>query len=250
MPLKKILLFILVFTISNGACAESIKFAVAISALPITTSNINKKLREFDLDIAKALCAKLNAQCTFSTDKISNMIPSLQSGKYDAWIGAINIIPEREQQIAFSASYFSSTAKLLATKATTFNAAPVEIKGKTIGVEADTSFILYLKKTYGETIKINVFPSLNAAWVALENGKVDAIIEDSILLKRWRAQHPHSKKRYRLISLPHKYLNLTKQKYGIAIAKNKPALVKEINQALVAIKASGTYHKIVKEHFK
>jgi arginine transport system substrate-binding protein len=248
MTLKKIL-FILVLGISSGTYAETIKFAVVTSDLPITTSDITQKLRAFDLDIAKALCAKINAQCTFSTDKISNMIPSLLSGKYDAWIGAINIIPEREQQIAFSVSYYSSTAKLLATKATTFNAAPIEIKGKTIGVEADTSFILYLKKTYGDLIKIQVFPSLNAAWVALENGKVDAIIEDKILLKRWRAQHPHSKKRYRLISLPQKYLNLIQQKYGIAIAKDKPSLVKAINQAIAALKADGTYNKIVKAHF-
>ena len=246
-PKKIFFILILISTISYAEI-KTIQFAVSIPGAPFTEQHVNQELQGFDIDIAKALCDKIKARCVFTADKIGNMITSLKTGKYDAWIGSVTVTPEREKEIAFSANYFSSVAKLIATNATTFSAAPIEIKGKTIGGEVDTDFVLYLQNTYGNTIKIQIFPSIATAYAALENGKIDAFIGDAIVLQHWRDQHSNRKK-YRLIGLPYKHLRLIQQKYSIAIAKDNSALVIAINQALTEIKSDGTYNKIIKKHF-
>ncbi|EKE01374.1 MAG: arginine ABC transporter, periplasmic arginine-binding protein [uncultured bacterium] len=236
--------------ISNISYAKikTIRFALEATYAPFSATHADKELDGFDVDIAKEICKRLKAQCTFRDEPTGNMIPLLKAGKYDAWIGAITVTEERKKEIAFSDVYLSSTAKLMAAKNSTFNAAHIEIKGKTIGVEAGTSYIPYIEKMYGKTVKIQTFPTGHDSCQALKDGKVDAVIDDELVLKHWRLDHG-GKEQYRLIGLPAKHLSLIKQQYAIAVAKDNITLVKEIDRALSEMKADGTYAKIIKKHF-
>lgn len=226
----------------------TIKFATRGIYAPFSKLHTNEEQYGFDIDIAKELCKRLQVQCVFSTDKINNMLPSLKAGKYDAWIGAITIPEEHKKDIAFSDAYFSGMAKLLATTASTFSATPIELEGKTIGVEAGTSYIPYIKSTYGDAVKIKTFSTGHEACLALKDGKVDAVIDDSIVLEHWRSEHA-DKKHYRLIGLPAKHLKLIKQSYAIAMAKDNTELATAVNKALAEIKSDGTYDRLIEKHF-
>lgn len=215
---------------------------------PFTTIDSNQQPTGFDLELAQAICAKLQITCTFKIDQFKNMRTSLQEKKYDAWISAITISHERKQDITFTIPYFDSTAKLLATKKSVFNGAPAEIRGKTIGVVAHTCYIDFLQKTYGNTIKIKTFPNQNDTLQALDNGLVDAIIDDAIALSHWRSLKSDPKQ-YRLIGLPAKYSQLVWHKYGIAVAKDNHELAAAINHAIRQIKADGTYKRLIRKHF-
>ena len=225
-----------------------IRFASEIYP-PFTTLDTNQKLEGFDIDIAQALCKKINAQCTFSKDQFENMVSSLQTKKYDAWISAITISDKHKKDTFLTDPYFSSTAQLIATKATVFNAAPIEIKGKTIGVVERGRYLRFLRKTYGEnTIKIKIFSSRDAAFAALNDGSIDAVIDDAMVIKSWRLYQSNYKK-YRLIDLPAKYSELVWHRYGIAIAKDNIELVKALNDAILQIKTDGTHAQLIKKYF-
>lgn len=215
---------------------------------PFTWFHPQEGLQGFDIDIAKALCEKINARCTFSYDKFSDMISSLNTHRYDAWINAITITEERQKQVGFSKPYFSTKAMLIATNATVFNAAPVEIKGRTIGAGEHTCYAQYLQDHYKNTIKIKTFHTQQESLEALDKGEVDAIIDDEMVLKHWRSYQKEPKK-YRLINLPAKYTLLVWHKYGIAIAKGNDELVESINHAIDHINADGTYDMLIKKHF-
>jgi len=225
----------------------TIRFASEIYP-PFTALHSNEELQGFDIDIAKALCEKINAECTFSNDKFSNMIPSLKAHKYDAWISAITISEEHQKEVSFSKPYFSTKAVLIATNDTVFNAAPVEIKGRTIGIGEHTCYIQYLKNTYGDTIKVKTFHTKNESLLALEKGEVDAVIGDDLALKHWRLSQKDPKK-YRLIGLPAKYSQLVWHKYGIAVAKDNDELIEDLNHAIYHIESDGTYDTLVKKYF-
>lgn len=250
---KKILLIyaslILIGTIAHAE-TEVIRFASAIYPPFTTLNNATKELEGFDIDLAKALCKKINARCTFTNDQFSNMVISLHTKKYDAWINAITISKERQQEVTFTQPYFATTALLIATQKTSFNAAPVEIKGKTIGVGLPTCYLQLLKKAYGDTIKIKSFATKDDAYEALKNGSIDAVIDDSLVIREWRNTQK-DKKNYRLIGLPAKYSKLGWHKYGIAVAKNNSKLVHKLNHALHSIKtkSNGTYNKLVEKYF-
>ena len=251
---KKLLLsFISILMLANVACAAKpkvIKFAISDTTYkPFAKDHSKEELLGFDIELAKKLCEGMNTKCVFAKGCMGNMVPALRSGKYDAWISSVSITAERSKAVTFSDIYFSSTAKLLATKDSTFNAAPVEIEGRTIGVEADTSYIPYVKAIYGNNIKINIFADGQKVLNALKTGKVEAIIDDEIVLKHWRAEQKDSKN-YRLIGLPAKHLDLIIQQYAIAVAKDNLKLVTAINKALAELKSDGTYNAIIKKHFE
>ncbi|MBU0744545.1 MAG: transporter substrate-binding domain-containing protein [Gammaproteobacteria bacterium] len=234
-------------SVISTAETETIKFAFEIYP-PFAMLNARHELQGFDIDIAKALCEKIGVKHTFSDDSLKNMGPSLKSGQYDAWISSITIDSKRLKDVTFTGPYFSSTARLIATKNTVFNGAPIEIKGKTLGVKEHTCYIEYLQKTYGDRVIIKSFATKNDAYIALENGLVDAVIDDVMALKHWRFLQKDPKE-YRLISLPAKYSNLVWHKYGIAVAKDNLELAKTLDNALAQIKADGTYDKIVEKYF-
>lgn len=241
------ILGLLLINVSSYAEYAVIRFASEIYP-PFTLQHDDKELHGFDIDVAKALCTIIDTKCTFSNSKFSDMKESLKTHKYDAWINAITITDERQKEISFTEPYFSSKAMLIATNDTVFNAAPIEIKGKTIGVGEHTCYIQYLNDTYKDIIKVKIFPSRDEAFVALETGNIDAFIDDDIALKHWRLSQKNPRK-YRLIGLPAKFKELRDHKYGIAVAKDNPELMNDLNHALEHLKTDGTLDKIIDKHF-
>ncbi len=45
---------------------------------PFNFFDSSGSVKGFDIDVAKTLCKKINAKCTFARIKLSNMIPSLK----------------------------------------------------------------------------------------------------------------------------------------------------------------------------
>jgi lysine-arginine-ornithine-binding protein len=237
---------LLFISTSSHAGYTVIRFASEIYP-PFTTQHANKELKGFDIAVAKAICAIIDTKCTFNNDKFNDMIPSLKKHKYDAWINAITITEHRQKEISFSKPYFATKAMLMATDNTTFNAAPAEIKGKTIGVGEHTCYAQYLQNTYKDTIKVKTFQTKDEAIISLEKGEVDALIDDDIVLKHWRSIQKNPKK-YRLIDPPLKYPQLIWHKYGIAVAKDNIELIKDLNHAIDHIEKDGTIDKLAQEY--
>lgn len=234
---------------------KTLRFATSLPYAPFVVLKDNNEYSGLDIDIAKALCKKFNAQYIFNSDKIVNMIPSLKAGKYDIWIGGIAITEERKKEIAFSNPYFSSTLKLITTDASIKTAEPNDLKGKIVGIIAGSTHGQYANDTYGKVATIKIFRtptdalpiSTPAALTALKDGKIDATISDELVLKQWLDQQPDSK-RYHLINLSPQERELTRQHYAFAVAKNNTELLEEINKTLAAIKTDGTYDEILKKY--
>ncbi len=76
----------------------------------------NNEIVGFDMDLAKALCKQMEANCTFTNQAFDSLIPALKFKRYDAVISGMDITPERSKQVAFTQPYYANSAIVIAPK--------------------------------------------------------------------------------------------------------------------------------------
>ena len=121
----------------NAHAAEKIRFASSATYPPFESLDRENQLVGFDIDLAKALCQQMKADCTFTNNAFDSLIPSLKFRRYDAVISGMDITPDRSKQVDFTQPYYANSAIVIARKGK-FNDFS-QLKGKRIGVENGTT---------------------------------------------------------------------------------------------------------------
>src|SRR6202022_2918220 len=70
----------------------------------------------FDVDIAKAVAAKLGLKPEFITTEWSGIIAGLQAGKFDVIVNQVGVTDARKEALDFSPPYTYSAAQLIQRK--------------------------------------------------------------------------------------------------------------------------------------
>jgi arginine transport system substrate-binding protein len=246
--MKKILFTIMTFlfcSMLNAAPIKTIRFAMEATYPPFEYVDESGQIRGFDIDIANALCKKLNAECTFYNQSFNSLIPSLKIGKFDALISALGVTPEREKQVAFTHSYYEPSGSFVAPTAKHYTLS--DINGKTIAVQQSSTFEKYLQDKYHDKVKMKTYASIQDAFLDLVSGRVEIVLADTPIALAWLKQNKSMQ--YVIIENPvvdPKYFGTG---YGIAVNQKNTDLLNALNTALAAIKADGTYDKIKKQYF-
>ena len=125
---------------------------------------------------------------------------------------------------------------------------PNDLYGAKIGVQEATTGDIYVRENFtvapegvDDFVPAQVFPfksGVNAA-LDLSNGMVDAVVIDALPAQRLVAQHTD------LMILDQE---LTVEEYGIAIRKEDTELLANINAAIAAMKADGTYDALLAKY--
>lgn len=89
--MKKLVLAALLASFAVGAsAAEKISFGVSATYPPFESMDANNQIVGFDLDLAKALCKQMQAECTFTNHAFDSLIPALKfknmTRSFPVWI--------------------------------------------------------------------------------------------------------------------------------------------------------------------
>lgn len=248
--MKKLLftLLTLLASASYAALPQVVRFATEATYPPFEYMDASGQIKGFDIDLAKALCAKMEVQCTFSNQPWDSLIPSLKLGKFDALIGAMAITDARKQQVDFTNPYLDTTAIFIAPKTAHFDISPEGLANKTIGVQGGTTFEQYLNAEYGNHITIKSYAGIQDALLDLSSGRVDAVLGDTPSLLEWLHKHDATKgftQVGELVVSPQFF----GRGYGIAVQKGNAELAAAFNRALQQITQDGTYERISALYF-
>jgi len=214
---------------------------------PFNFFDSNKELQGFDVDIAKALCEKMKVECTFVAQDWDGIIPALVSNKYDAIIASMSITEERKKKVDFTDKYYQTPAGFVMNKGhgqTDFT--PEGLKGKTIGAQSATTHASYLEDVYTDST-IKLYGTQDEANLDLANGRLDAILADSVVLGEWlKAKDAECCEMAHTFNGPVKYFGAGA---GIAIRQGEDELKAMLNKALKEIIDDGTYAAINGKYF-
>lgn len=219
---------------------QQVKVASDIAYQPFEFTK-NGKTVGFDIDLMREVGKRAGFQPQFENVKFDGIIQGIGSGLYDSAISSITITPAREKQIDFSKPYFNADQSLLVQKGSKIKSTG-DLSSATVGVQLGTtgaSEADKLKKN-GKINQVRTFDTITDAFAALENGQIDAIIND-FPVSAYRAKTSNG-------SLVIVQTIPTGEQYGIAFPKDSK-LLKPANKALAEIKKDGTYAKLYKKWF-
>ena len=206
------------------------------------------KVQGFDIEIGNALCAQMKAQCDVVTQDWDGIIPALKAGKYDLILASMFITDERKKQVSFTDPYYKAAMSFVVPKGSELHDfSPAALKGKVIGAQAGTTQGDYLTKLYPDT-EIRQYPTQEAANLDMASGRLDLQLGDAIPLLMWTKTTKDGSCCTLAGSL------ITERQYvgdgvGIAVRQEDNDLREQLNQALQAIIANGTYKKINDKYF-
>lgn len=215
---------------------------------PFNYLDANNQLAGFEIDLARELCQRMKAVCTFAMQDWDSLIPGLLAQQYDAIFAAMEITDERLEKIAFSKPYAHMPSALIAPeKSPLTNADPATLKGFAIGVESDSPQQAYLEDKYTDA-DIKRYASLEEAMLDLAEGRIDALAEDKIVAADFLKNRREGRCCRFVADLPRDpdYFGAG---LGIGLRKSDATLKASLDRALDEIAADGTYAKLRARYF-
>lgn len=196
------------------------------------------KVTGFDMELMNALAKEMKMDVKIENMAFDGLLPALQMKKVDVVIAGMTETPERKKAVSFTKPYFKAKQVIITKKGKDIKDFK-ELSGKKVGVMLGFTGDAVVSDIKG--VKVQRFDATYSAVMALEKGKVDAVVADSEPAKKYIASYK---------DLAIASAKVEEEDYAIAVRKNDKALLDNLNKALVKVKSNGTYDALLKKYFK
>lgn len=194
----------------------------------------------FDIDMVNEIATRLDLETKYVDTAFDTIFTDVANGKFDLVASAATITPDRQKVVNFSDPYYSAQQALLVPEGSDINSVE-DLDGVTVGAQNGTTGKDFAENETNASA-VQGYPNGPAAIEAVRNGQVDATIIDQPV-----AQDAIDKGQTGFevaTTIP------TGELYGLAMAKNTPALLEAVNGALAEMKKDGKLDEIYQKWFK
>lgn len=223
-----------------AVAGKTYKIAIDQAFAPFSIQQDDGSYKGIDVDMIQAIAEQEGFTVDIQPMDFSAIIPALVSGTIDGGLGCMSITDERKQTVDFSDPYYEDGLALV-TKSDSSIAKLDDLNGKTVAVKEGTQGALWAddnKDKYSFTI--STLPDSTSTAMAVKNGQADALLEDFPVIS------------YQISIGEQEGLKVAvdavNEKGGVGFSVNKgqnQELMAAFNEGLAAIKANGTYDKIL-----
>lgn len=243
----------------DDALAAKVPSAIADKGTLTVGSNVQSAPNNFyaadgstvigsDHDLITAIGKKLGLDVDYKNQDFGSLITSLQSGRVDVTIAAMNDTAERQKTIDF-VDYLTSGITLMVQKGNPAKiTGPDTLCGKKIAVVTGTSQQTFAEttsatcETKGEkALDITVTDSDSQNQTQLRTGRIDAIVND-LPSAVYISKTTQDGNAFEVV--PGDVIDGAP--YGIGVNKDQPELRDAIAEALDSLIADGTYADVLK----
>ncbi|NPT43318.1 transporter substrate-binding domain-containing protein [Paraburkholderia sp. 1N] len=207
---------------------------------PFNSKAPSGELVGYDVDVAKAVAAKLGVKPEFVTTEWSGIIAGLQANKFDVIVNQVGITDARKQVLDFSPAYTYSAAQLIQRKDDTRQFKSLDdLKGKKLGVGLGTNYMDMAKSVPG--IDVKTYPGAPEYLRDLAAGRLDAALNDRLMLAYLMKNSQLPLRTGATVGAGNPS--------GIPFKKDNPKFAKAIDDAMTQLEADGTFSKISDKWF-
>ena len=185
-----------------------------------------RKVVGVDVEICRAVAAKLGKELEVVSVDFDAILPSLLSGKADLAAAGLTVTEDRRKNVDFSVPYMRTGLVIISRKVKPFSDMTAA-RGKRVGVQSGTTGDEYVVRELKQ--EPERFRSYPEAVSALKAGRCDLVLCDAILAKNC------------IVGEPEMALSdfVTSEEYAIAVPKGNSALLAAVNETISELKASG-----------
>lgn len=187
----------------------------------------------FEIDLMNAIGKHLNRKSVFVQNQWDGLIPGLQRGNYDLAVNGIEITDDRKQQVNFSIPYYVCGEQLSVRVGENSINSLADLKGKVVGTLKASLAQRILEREGG--VEIRSYENQNNAYDDLALGRLQAVLMDWPIAVYYSKPNPKLKFTGPIIE---------RMEYGIAARREDAELLKQVNEALLALIKTGELRSI------
>lgn len=222
----------------DGAAADGkkvLRAACNADFAPFEFQDKDGKYVGFDMDLIRAVGKEMGYEVEIQNLNFDGLIPALNAKNIDVAVSGMTITEERKNKVLFCDPYYQAGLTIAVRSDNQDIQSFGDLKGKKIAVQIGTTSASEAKKVEGADVR--EFNSSADTFTELNNGGVDAVINDRPVNDYYMVQNP--KAQLKVLSDV-----LTAEEYGMALSKDNKELADQINAALKKLKENGEYDKI------
>jgi polar amino acid transport system substrate-binding protein len=137
-----------------------------------------------DPEIAKAVADKLGLELVIEDVEFDSIIAGVQAGKYDIGCAGMTVTEDRLKSVNFSTPYATGVQSVIVVEGSEITDVDKLLAGNyKVGVQTGTTGDIYMSSSVedggvGED-RVERFAKGNDAVIALQSGKIDAVVIDN-----------------------------------------------------------------------
>ncbi|MEI7375079.1 lysine/arginine/ornithine ABC transporter substrate-binding protein ArgT [Dickeya chrysanthemi] len=228
---------------------KNIKIGTDPTYAPFESKDASGQLVGFDIDLAKELCKRIQANCTFVESDFDALIPSLKAKKIDAIISSLSITEKRQQEIAFTDKLYAANSRLIAKQGSPIQPTLEALKGKRVGVlQASTQEAYANQYWQPKGVDVVAYQNQDLIYADLASGRIDTAFQDEVAGSEGFLKQAAGKD-YAFAGPAVKDDKLFGVGTGMGLRKNETELKAALDKAFAAMRQDGTYDKLAKKYF-
>ncbi|HDG5524584.1 TPA: ABC transporter permease subunit [Staphylococcus aureus] len=189
-----------------------------------------------DIDLAKKIAKDNNLKLKIVNMSFDSLLGALKTGKIDIIISGMTSTPERKKQVNFSDSYMMTKNIMLVKKDKVNEYKDIkDFNNKKVGAQKGTEQEK-IAQTEIENASITSLSRLPDVILALKSGKVEGAVVEKPVAEAYLKQNPK-------LGISNVKFNEEEKDTVIAVPKDSPKLLSQINKTIKEVKDKGLIDK-------
>ncbi|PYI39333.1 L-cystine-binding protein TcyA [Arthrobacter psychrolactophilus] len=197
------------------------------------------ELTGYDVEVAKAVAAKLGVKAKFEETQWDSMFAGLEAKRFDAVANQVSVNPTRQEKYELSTPYTVSHGVVVTLEENKDIASVADLKGKTTAQSLTSNWYTLATESGANVEAVEGW----AQGVSLlKDGRVDAIVNDKLTFLDYQSNTPNS-------GLKIAATTDESSDSSFAFRKGSTALNDAVNTALKDLAADGTLSTLSNKYF-